>query len=104
MKRKEKIDEIKNNRQLLKEWQDIIDSGTMELIIDACSIYRFPYSYDTAEHKDQHIQIERNGGIKGWEKLKHLLTTLPAKIELEEESNQNYEEEEEKNNRFKRFK
>jgi hypothetical protein len=75
--RKELLNELRTDHQFRSTWRNLIDDGTLDKIIMFCECHRAPYQSDLPDHPEPHLQSEKNGGIKAWDKLVYLIRTMP---------------------------
>ena len=63
---------------LLEYWHSLPTNNLFLKVLEHCDTsLKEPYSEDTVESPHPHIQNERNGGTKAWNKLKSLLLNCP---------------------------
>jgi hypothetical protein len=62
---------------IIEYWHYLSDNPAFLRVLQYCESKKGRYSEDRAESKYPHIQLERNGGNKGWNSLKNLLLNCP---------------------------
>jgi hypothetical protein len=62
---------------IIEYWHYLSDNPAFLRVLQYCETRKGRYSEDRAESKYPHIQLERNGGNKGWNALKDLLLNCP---------------------------
>ena len=90
-KRKQLLDKLKGDKTFRDKWKDLIESEFIDEIINYCECYRSPYQSDLPDHKEPHLQSEKNGGIKAWDKLSYLIRSMPYDIEEVENLDDKYD-------------
>lgn len=66
-------DALENNPERRRRIKAMVESEDFKALIRYCETKKGKYSDTFPEAKEPHIQDERNGGNKGWNKLRHLL-------------------------------
>jgi hypothetical protein len=74
--REEIIESITSDVSFMSKWRSIVKDGTLDRILELCNCYRAPYNKDAKPDPMPHIQAEFNGGMKSWDKLEYLLSSL----------------------------
>jgi hypothetical protein len=65
-------------------WVTLSRNPMFHKIIEHCESHRGEFSPDKSPSQFAHVQSERNGGVKAWDKLTDILLN-PPKPELEQE-------------------
>lgn len=65
----------------------MVASEEFSFLLEWAERKRGIYAPSYPESKEAHIQTERNGGMKGWGKLKYLLNNAPTIMERESSTN-----------------
>lgn len=78
MKKLKKLPDREIDPVTLSFWHDISKNPCLTKLLNYCEEnYKGKYKEETPESIHSHIQQERNGGQKGWNKLQSLLLNPP---------------------------